>query len=710
MAMSPSSDSSNVSAQSSQPPAHLPKFDGLILQRGGEELTLDKVGDRFTLRWQHPSQPDAFNALIDAVQPMSVRQLTALDLVEMQVNHDRLDAVMEQVRSANGVAFASHVYAIRNHPDALVYLTDELTVQFAAHASLEAIAALTEPLGLTRPDAIAGLPQTYVFHVSPQAPVNPIKLANQLNRSPLVQLTEPNIAIQAQSFYQPSAPYYADQWYLQNTADAVDLVAGSHIFAEAAWELTQGDRSIVIAIIDDGFDLDHPAFWGTGKIVAPHDLRGLAFHSDAEASTVHHGTACAGLAIAEDNRVGMVGVAPGCALMPIQTSGFLDDRSIEQMFSWAIEHGAAVISCSWGPSAIYFPLSLRQQAAITRAATEGRHGRGCVVVFAAGNANRPINGSVLEQGWPSDRFKGITQWLNGYAMHPDVIAVAACTSQLKKAAYSNWGTAISVCAPSNNDHPKIGLAMEGIVETAPHLPLPLLGRNVLTSDRPSRSELNQPGYTRQFGGTSSACPIVAGVAALMLSINPDLTARDVKQLLQDSADKIIDPDADPQLGLRKGTYDGKGHSQWFGYGKVNAYRAVVAAKTAIAETPASNQWLQFSSATASAIPDDAPDGLTSALHVDINGRVRDLRVWVELEHSFLGDISLTLIGPQSRVLLQSRTLGRQTVLKTTYTLQTCPALRHMIGASAQGQWSLQVVDQARHHTGTLHGWQLELNL
>ncbi len=108
--------------------------------------------------------------------------------------------------------------------------------------------------------------------------------------------------------------------------------------------------------------------------------------------------------------------------MPIRTTGYLDDESIEQVFDWAMTKGASVISCSWGASAVYFPLSLRQRAAITRAATEGRNGKGCVIVFAAGNANRPTSGTVNESGWPNNLLQGPVKWLSGFAVHPDVIS------------------------------------------------------------------------------------------------------------------------------------------------------------------------------------------------------------------------------------------------------------------------------------------------
>ena len=118
-----------------------------------------------------------------------------------------------------------------------------------------------------------------------------------------------------------------------------------------AWDITRGVRSIVVAIMDDSVDLNHPDFQGVGKLVAPRDFKDNDFIPLPGDAEDNHGTACAGVAVAEETGAGAVGVAPGCALMPIRTTGFLDDDTIEDLFSWAIEHGAAVISCSWGPAA-----------------------------------------------------------------------------------------------------------------------------------------------------------------------------------------------------------------------------------------------------------------------------------------------------------------------------------------------------------------------
>jgi subtilisin family serine protease len=228
--------------------------------------------------------------------------------------------------------------------------------------------------------------------------------------------------------------------------------------------------------------------------------------------------------VAEENATGIVGVAPGCALMPIRIMGYLDDESIEDIFNWAIDKGASVISCSWGASAVYFPLSLRQKAAITRAATQGRNGKRCVILFAPGNANYPIDGVINEQNWPKNIFKGKTAWLSGFALHPYVIAVAASTSLNKKAAYSNWGANISVCAPSNNAPPGMWFQETGFVYTQPTITTSISGLGMLTTDQLGAAGYNPGNFTNNFRSTSSATPVVDRVAALILSANPNLTA------------------------------------------------------------------------------------------------------------------------------------------------------------------------------------------
>jgi subtilisin family serine protease len=684
---------------------------GNILQRGGEELALEKVSDRFTLRLTSPNTklPKQIpNAQRAGEIPTKSGQSPSLQ--EFRVDPALRDQAMQAARTSDDVAFASHVYQLKDSPATLIYLTDQVTIQFASQVDEQKREEIIAELGLKMLKPVEGIPNTFVYQVTQQAGENPVKISNRLMARSEVLVAEPNIVVRQEKHYRPTDSLYPQQWYLNNSGKGFQIASNSHIYVEKAWDITKGDRSIVVAVTDDGFDINHPDFQGQGKIVAPKDFQDNDFVPLPEGGEPSHGTACAGIAIAEENGSGIVGVAPGCAFMPIRTTGYLDDESIEQVFGHAVKNGASVISCSWGPAAVYFPLSLRQRAALTRAATSGRNGKGCVIVFAAGNANRPTNGTVNERDWPDNILKGSTQWLAGFTVHPDAIAVSSSTSLNKKAAYSNWGTSISVCAPSNNAPPGMWFEKTGLIPTAPEVDITLPGLGVFTTDQMGAAGYDKSNFTGTFGGTSSACPIVAGVAALILSANPDLTAKDVKRILQQTADKIVDADADPQLGLKLGTYDANGYSQWFGYGKVNAFKAVQAAQQQKVQGSVSRR-VQGRNDNRVAISDDNPQGISSAISISDNNRVRDIQVSVNIEHSFLGDIEVSLIAPDGRtVLLQSRVLGSATQLQTIYSVQSTPILGQLINVPASGSWQLRIVDFAQLDTGTLNSWELNLGV
>lgn len=670
---------------------------GRVLQRGGEELLLQKVEDRFVISG---TDAEALANLVNQL-PAELHPTPGLaQLTEVVVAPEQRDQVMQQVRQSDQVDYATHVYQLQNSPHSRVYLTNQITVQFAPTVTQSAIEQLAIEFGLQQVKPIDGIANAFVFQSTAAATENPVKIANRLIQRSEVMVAEPNVVIPTQSYYRPKDPLYPKQWHL-NHAGGNGLASNSHIFAEKAWDITRGVRSIVVAVMDDSVDLNHPDFQGVGKIVAPRDFNENDFLPLPGTPNDNHGTACAGVAVAEENGNGCVGVAPGCALMPIRTTGYLGDEDMEQLFNWAIDKGAAVISCSWGAAANYFPLSLRVSAALTRAATKGRNGKGCVIVFAAGNSNRPINGTVNERGWPNNELSGSTQWLNGFAIHPDVIAVAASTSLNKKAAYSNWGTEISVCAPSNNAPSMV----------PPDADDTYAGLGIVTADRSGNEGYDPSNFTSDFGGTSSACPVVAGVAALILSANPDLTATDVRQILQQTADKIVDQNPDPQLKLRKGTYETSGRSEWFGYGKVNAFKAVQAAVQRQAAAIAGSRQIRQANSTSVAIPDYNLQGITSSIQITDTSLVRDLQVTVAIDHRFMSDLEISLLGPSGQtVLLQGRTLGVRNTLQVTYSPQTTPLLKRFFNQSAQGQWKLKVVDYAQGDTGTLKTWELLLKV
>lgn len=666
---------------------------GTYLWRGGEKLTIIKVPDRFTARLKRRMDPTGVAATYHAEHR---RRLTRQNLEEFAVDAGECDATMARMRREEKVAFVSHVYSFEGDPSARFYLTDEITVQFEPHISDEEIESLAGELGLELVKELTGLPRTYVFRVTSQAKENPIKIANRLVASGKVLVGEPNIATAMKHSYVPADLLFSDQWHLYHEG-GLFLSTDSHIDAVRAWDITQGERGVIVAVADDSVDLHHDDFEGEDKIVDPVDFAGRDFDPLPGTENDNHGTACAGVAVAEENSYGVVGVAPGCALMPIRTSEIIDDNSIEELFDWVVEHGASVVSCSWSADAIYFGLTLRMRLAISSAASVGREGLGCVIVFAAGNDNRPVNGTVDENGWPYNWPSGPTRWLNGFASHEDVIAVAASTSLSKKAAYSNWGDEISVCAPSNNASP----------ETYPIVYSPLTGRGIVTTDRVGPSGYSSTDYTYQFGGTSSACPVVAGVAALVLSANPDLTAREVKEIIEATADKIVDNVPDPQLELSLGSYDDNGHSPWFGHGKVNAFQAV---REAVRRREGEGtQTFQEASAPDLAIPDNDSAGVQDTIHFSENVIISSIKVHVDISHTYRGDLRLTLFTPfGTSVLLHDRNGGSANNIQETFDSASIPGLSTLDGRSMQGDWALLVQDLAAVDVGQLNRWELEI--
>ncbi|MDQ7076143.1 MAG: S8 family serine peptidase [Gammaproteobacteria bacterium] len=491
----------------------------LTLWRNGESLTAVKVADQLSLRLVSGG---SFDALLEQNSLSLVRYLARQNLYLVKVKEaSQLGAAKQSLRSSPEVQFVSHVYSQEDMSNSHFYLMDQVTVSFSSMTTDASIEALSERYGLQLLKKLR-FEHAYLFVLNADATVNPIKLCNALAEENEVILAEPNLAYLSQACQIPTDTEFEKQWHLNHNGGPF-LNPSSHIDAPRAWSVTEGERSVVVALMDDSIELQHADFQGRNKTVAPVDFA----ERDRDPSpgfSASHGTACAGLAVAESNGRGVVGVAPNCALMPIRFRA-LDDDSMVEMFEWAVDHGASVISCSWNAGSGHFPLSLRQHRILSYAARKGRGGKGCVILFAAGNDNRPLNG-LQEELWGSGR------WHNGYAAHPDVIAVSACTSQAKKALYSNWGKEVSICAPSSNGLPQNS--------DNSHVRVRLRGRTIVTTDNSGSAGASPSSYRYDFGGTSAACPIAAGVAALVLSANPDLSAAEVKDILQRSADKIVD--------------------------------------------------------------------------------------------------------------------------------------------------------------------------
>lgn len=536
---------------------------GGTLSRGGHLIDLEREPEVFTA-----IVPD--HTRLTTLQSLSgVRRVKRISgpIFKAYVQAVSRDSVMENFR-LSGVCH--HAYKPYGATSTRYYLSDQILVRFRSDISQEVVDSISDNVGLHLVQTLSGPNQIFVFRVMDRAGKNPIKVSNELALHKEVEYAEPDLVNRFQRAYQPGDPGFQFQWYLRSW-DGEQVLAAADIDAADAWDISSGSRDVVIAVIDDGFELSHPDFAGGGKIAHPLDfVQGDDEPSPALRLGDYHGTPCAGVALAEENGLGVVGVAPGCAFMPVRVS-------FQQLDSewWNIFHQtgqkAHVISCSWGPPPVWSPLPQSLKDKLHELAVSGSpSGNGCVIVFAAHNYNAPLNdphNTFFEWRGPDDmlgQYRATQEpILNGFASHPDVIAVSASTSLNRKAAYSNWGKEISVCAPSSNGHP-----------LDPEMMLPGLG--IWTTDNELESPGFKPGsqFTDNFGGTSSAAPVVAGVAGLVRSANHHLRASEVRDIIQDTADKITDLAPDLVLGFRMGTYDDNGHSDWFGYGKVNAKRAI----------------------------------------------------------------------------------------------------------------------------------------
>lgn len=446
-------------------------------------------------------------------------------------------------------------YRLTHPPFTAVQTTDKVYVELSADAPMSAV-AFAESQGLTvleKPYAQA------VWATSTDDTV--VQCAAWQQAYDYVAFAEPELLVSAEAFAfpWPEDELLGQQWYLQNYGadpkgkDHWKYRHGADAKVIEAWQLlhehtgAMGSSDITIAVVDKGFDLSHPDF--QGKIVGARDfhyesstlipepfaVQRSEVRSDGSVSTeADHGTACAGIALAASNGAGIVGVAPNSKFMPIRyyvASG----RYMREMFRHMMRNGADVASCSFGNVGI--PMDRLTMRTLHDAATKGRNGKGMVIVFATGNAFTMLQNNEL-------------------ATHPDVIAVGASTSEDTFAPYTNRTRNMSVVAPGGYGHSGLMTTTDvGFLDA-----LDEAGQLVAAG----YGDTETPYYRMNAEGTSFACPVVAGVAALVLSANPDLTAAAVKQILEKTADKIGDA----------GSYDAEGHSSMYGYGRVNAANAV----------------------------------------------------------------------------------------------------------------------------------------
>ncbi len=316
--------------------------------------------------------------------------------------------------------------------------------------------------------------------------------------------------------------YYDNQYYLKNTAP----YEGLDINVEPAWQIVDVDTTLIVAIIDQGLDRDHEDLTHVtiGFTAGYLNETGEPLNANNTVSgSKYHGMACAGIVGADDNNIGIKGVAPGVKLLPINICpylpaanneyGFVSDALIAFAIRWAADAGADIMNCSWGTS-----LSSNITSAISYARTYGRSGKGCVVVAAAGNEYPDAQGLA----YPAS--------LDG------VLSVGAIQRDGTIASYSRRGEDLDLVA--------FGGPVSG---------------DVFTIDRMGALGKNNTNYMTNFGGTSAACPQVSGTAALLLSRAPNLSESSVRYILKKSARDLGE----------------SGRDDTYGHGLVDAHGALV---------------------------------------------------------------------------------------------------------------------------------------
>jgi len=378
-----------------------------------------------------------------------------------------------------------------------------------------------------------------------------LELSNKLIEEKLAINAQPDLIIAHQKYFIPNDPYFYGQWHLHNTGE-LGGITGADVKAVDAWDLERGSSDITIAIVDDGMNIKHPDL--KDKIVDSYDFANSdndVGNSNIEGDeTGFHGTACAGVAAASgDNNIGVTGACPNCSIISGKIGLGEDGKKFSRVSAdadaiiWSaggeleginkVKTPADIISNSWGfRVATTIPFYLKK--AIDYAVTDGRDGKGCVVLFASGNENREFKDGELEA-------------------YENVISVGASTDRELRSTYSNYGKKLDLIAPSSGGVNEIWTTdYEGS-----------LGYNDNGRGRWGMRELDSAGnYTSSFGGTSSATPLVAGIVGLILSKNNSLKWQDVRMILIESAD---------QTGNLK-YIDGRNDK--YGYGRANAFIAL----------------------------------------------------------------------------------------------------------------------------------------
>ena len=384
-----------------------------------------------------------------------------------------------------------------------VFLTPYLSVRLKREQDIHLLSSYAEKYGLRIVCNSPLMPLWYVLSITSETGKNALDIANTLWESDDFKASSPDLSYGNMAFCS-NDPVFGEQWGLYNsTGSGIDISVCN------AWNYSTG-KNVKIAIVDSGVDIYTNDLGG--------NISNLSYDTESDSSPSHvygdHGTQCASIAAAKkDNHIDIAGIAPDATIIPISTiinrNTTYFSYKMAKGINWAYQHGADIISCSWG----FTPEDSAIDEAILNAFRYGRNGRGCIVVFATGND------SINSISYPANCN--------------DTILAVGSINQEGRRAKSNYGAELDLVAP---------------------------GDSICTIGQYNRLYKNN--------GTSWACPHVAGVAALVLQRNPELTVTQVNSIICRNAKKlsgVVFDEARPD-GLWNNEY---------GYGLVDAYHSVI---------------------------------------------------------------------------------------------------------------------------------------
>ncbi|GAB5469651.1 MAG: hypothetical protein Kilf2KO_26810 [Rhodospirillales bacterium] len=458
----------------------------------------------------------------------------------------------------------------------------------------------------------------------------------------------------------PTDSLFLSQWHLSNPASGeFDLNV------LRAWEDFTG-KGVEAFVIDDGFDYSHQDLAPNYDPTRDWDFQDNdpdPFGSGSEA----HGTATMGLLGAARNGIGTVGVAYDANLVGYRALGPIGNAA--NAIETAAAQGADLVSNSYGVPVAFFHFQAMIDAT-AYATDEGRDGLGTILIKSAGNER--------------DDFVKLDANLTSWNSDERTISVAAIDRDGNVSSYSTEGANLLVSA--------FGSPLQG---------------QVVTTDRSGSAGYDSGNYTFSFNGTSAAAPMVAGVVALMLEANPDLGWRDVQSILAQTARRY--DEGGNQIGSNGDwTWNGASlsnsggfhFSEDYGFGLVDAYAAVRLAEYWPEIATSANR----TSRTVDGLNGNRaiPDNDSSGVSVTFSGpagidEIEHVIVEIGLPHTWSGDLVITLTSPSGT----ETTLLDRSGYSADHPGSWFYRANAFRGESADGLWTLKVVDLAGDDFGTL---------